>query len=768
MVGRPRRASTSSVDTEDESRKSWKQEKSVVRFDPSGVNPDTTFEIKDAVVLNKDGHTLENALDVATRGPYIIRGLLHIEDQSQRAHRLFSQLSIEAIRSNLRKCGQFSIGESDSGSPVIWILGTCGWYEIDPAPAYLPIYRKMQEAVRLYYRMMAIYRDKKPKKAKKSKKDVLKGLHSVFHEYAASIGDGSTLEEVIARCDEHASFLISQCIQDQSEVEWSVTPFYKWLIERHPDLYDKELERLNNPPHPQRSPSVEASNPTTSQILPSRTRNGSSAPSTARSNTTPEIVGLENSPPQRRYSRSRSATHRPEDSIIDSSAQISRDVSTRPVSVNSSTSAPWVHTGEAPFSVDAKDDAFQSVLNALERVHVEISNSKSGRLNISAVTHKLWSNFKFPNYKGDIKPSYRVPIQEVLHYNAQALLQVLDKDKYDGEFYSWLQEIAKEPFNPVAIKPSDFPFHVVRRKQSNNNTNKPTPPLQTGVPTRNLDERLSSPPRSSPAGKSLRRPGRPSGVKSSLRLATASKKRPHSEVDSDSEDEESGPKRSYYFSGEDETMGNHSHMSSSEDEDTRGTSEEPVKIFLRADNIPTTVPRGPGETWVCEEEDCGYVVRGGDIQSCRDRIRRHFDEHEQQMDRVNLARTEATRGHLPVKYAYFPPFLILVELHTPCVEQQRQSPFIDEVATAASTPTLANSPVTPRVQPMAPTPSPIKTPALATRRDFRSIVDRFRRRPHPVHLMDKLKKLGERSQAAEQLVANDIVLPQRIKRNLLV
>jgi hypothetical protein len=34
--------------------------------------------------------------------------------------------------------------------------------------------------------------------------------------------------------------------------------------------------------------------------------------------------------------------------------------------------------------------------------------------------------------------------------------------------------------------------------------------------------------------------------------------------------------------------------------------------------------------------------------------------------------------------------------------------------------------------------------------------------------MDKLKKLGEVSQAAEQLAIDKIVLPQRIKRNLLL
>lgn len=87
----------------------------------------------------------------------------------------------------VRKCGQFSIGESESGSPVIWMLGTCAWFELNPAPAYLPIYRKMQEAIRLYYRLMAIYRDKKPKKAKKSKKDALKELYQVFHEVRIAV-----------------------------------------------------------------------------------------------------------------------------------------------------------------------------------------------------------------------------------------------------------------------------------------------------------------------------------------------------------------------------------------------------------------------------------------------------------------------------------------------------------------------------------------------------------------------------------------------------
>ncbi|KAF4965897.1 hypothetical protein FSARC_6367 [Fusarium sarcochroum] len=759
MVGRPRRASTSSVDTVDERRVRWCQEKSVLRYTPGGIDPENCFELKDAVVLNKDGQTLENALDVATRGPYIIRGTLLVEEPEQKAHLIMKVRSSTPLE--VRKCGQYSIGEADDGSPIIWVEGKCAWFEINPSPAYAPIYSKMREAVVLYYRIMAIYRDKQPKKAKKSKKEILKELYHVFHQYAAMVGDGATLEEVMARCDEHASFLISQCTQDRSEVDWDATPFYKWLIDRHRDLYNKEIERLNNPPNPQRSPSVEVSAPSAPHLLPPRTRNGSSAPSITRSNATPEAAELEDSPPRKRSSRSRSATHRADDdaSVLTGPSQLSRAASTitRPVSVNSATSTPSVapRMSEISSSANDKDETpFQSVLNAVEWTFGEIAQSRDG-VTLSRVVNKLWISYRFPNYKNKNKPRapHRVPIEEVLHYNADALLQVLDKDKYSShEFYGWLQGASKTPFNPVAIKATEFPYHLVRRKQSSNanssKTTQPTPVVQVGAARSNLDDDFSSPARSSPAGKSIRRPGRPSGVKSSLRLATASKKRAHSDVDSDSEEEASGPKRSHYFSDEDDAMENGGRLSSSNDEASRETSQEPIKIILRADKIPTTVPRGPDETWVCEEEDCGYVVRGGDVRDCRKRIRSHFHEHEQQMDRVNLAMTEGTRGHLPVKYAYFPPFLILVELHNPV--PPTTPAVVDDAGTAASTPTLANSPVPAiitRYQPQTPTPSP--------------------RRPSG-HLMDKLKKLGETSEAAEQLMVDGIALPQRIKRNLLV
>ncbi|CEI39441.1 unnamed protein product [Fusarium venenatum] len=746
MAGRRRRASTSSVDTEDGSKMSWCQEKSVMRFNHSGVDPETCFELKNAIVLNKDEQTMENALDVADRGPFIVRGTCLVEDPAQRAHLIMKVR--KSVEIEVRKCVLYSIGEDKNDSPIIWVAGTCAWFELNPSKAYAPIYRQMREAVVLYYRILAIYSDRKPKKTKRGKKDIERDLHHVFHEYATKIGDGSTLEDVISRCDKHASFLISQCTGDSSELDWRTTPFYQWLIKRHPDIYKKEIGRQNKPPQPLLSPSIEISGPSVPQTLPSRTRNGSSAPSVALSNATPEVIELDDSPPPQPASRSRSTSHRVNPEIIDvvSSNQISRDTSAipRPASVHSSISTPSFtpHPSEISSSVTgANETPFQNVLNAIKWAYAETEHSKAG-LTHSAAMYKLWTKYRFPNYKSDQKASYRVPIEEVLHYNAGALLQALDKDKYKHHgFYSWLEEASKKPFHPVAIRPSDFPYRLIRRKQSSNALSsklaQPPPLAQIGTPTRPVNEEFSSPARSSPAGKSIRRPGRPSGVKSSLRLTAASRKRAHSDVDSDSQDEGAEPKRSHYFSDEDDVIENEGQLGSSEDEPAPSSSEELVKIFLRADNIPTTIPRGPDETWVCEEDDCGYVVRGGDIRDCRERIRQHFHEHERQMNRVSLARTEGSRGHLPVKYVYFKPFLILVELNKPPFLPVPKTPTpglgtTDETDTATSTPTLTNSPVRFHMyQPQISVSSP-KASVPVTTPNFRSMMDGFRRRPHPV------------------------------------
>ncbi|CAM1508319.1 Fc.00g051670.m01.CDS01 [Cosmosporella sp. VM-42] len=727
MTGRNRRASTSSVETVDDDQILWRQESSVLKSVAKDLDENDwpTWELRDTIVLNKDGQTLENLLDVATRGPFTIRGTLIIDDRDQKRHLLMRVRNSVPIE--IRNCIRFSIGESDSeGLPLVWAEGKAGWYELNPTPAYQRIYNKMCEANTLYYRILDIYRAMEPRKAKKNKRpDLQKELSTLFHQYSAMMGDGSTLDEIFARCREHVAFLKSHCfaMQASDDFNWESTPFYKWLTIEHAAILKKAKGRTKSPPKLPRSPSIDIRTTPITGALPSRTRQGSSVSSITRSS--PPKVQAKDFAPRQRPSRSRS-------SVQNDIERISPIPQAPPIA-SSAVAATGSSLG--PATPAAGDDTpFTSVLDALELAYRELS-SKKRDLSMVAVLNYLYANYKFPNYKNGLVAPHRVPPKEVLHYNAEALLRVLDQDKYGPhEFYAWLQEASKTEFKPLAI--SDWPYHLVRRGI------RPRPSLKKietpqaleigGSSAQNPDDdTLSNDTGSSThAGKGLKRRGRPAGKRSALRLATSSKKRPHSEVESDSGSEGRDPKRSHYFSDGDEVMEEVEDASSPEAAGDDG--EELIKIVIRADKAPSTTPHGPNETWTCDQEDCDYVVRGGDEEQCQERIQRHFNDHKAQMERVNLARTESSRGHLPIKYAYFPPFLILVEL---CDSNTTTTPTTTAPTIAKPLPQDHNS----SQQPSPSRDSNSQEPSGSTKESFHSLLDKFRRRPRPVS--DKITKL---------------------------
>jgi len=55
---------------------------------------------------------------------------------------------------------------------------------------------------------------------------------SISSQYALAIGDGVVKDEVIARCDAHAAFLLDQFPQE-GDFEWADTSFFKWMQSRH-------------------------------------------------------------------------------------------------------------------------------------------------------------------------------------------------------------------------------------------------------------------------------------------------------------------------------------------------------------------------------------------------------------------------------------------------------------------------------------------------------------------------------------------------------
>lgn len=404
-------------------------------------------------------------------------------------------------------------------------------------------------------------------------------------------------------------------------------------------------------------------------------------------------------------------------------------------------------------TADEDESPFASVLSAIEEIYEKRAGAKRGISGMTAL-NLLYFDYKFPNYKDGSVGSHKVPVEEVLHYNASALLQKLDKDKFQKfQLWSYLEELAQKPFNPRSIKPSDFPYRLVPRKATQRSAKKPVP---SAVETDSSPRENGDSPR--PIGKTLKRPGRRPGKTSSLRTVASSKKRIFAEIGDDSEpdSESSGLKRSHYFSDREEEEEEDVSMQDSTGANTprdagqtvhvRTEELEPIQIVIRTEKIPSTIPRGPDDAWTCDQDGCTYVVRGGDADGCQARIQKHFEEHQEQTKRLNLAVTESSRGHMPIKYAYFPPFLILVEF-PPTDTANTATPDVDPhpISMISPPPSLSSHPTTtthschslnPEAIEVLPSssPPPNEIPDLSgsAKESFRQLVDQFRRRPQPV------------------------------------
>lgn len=106
MTSRTRRLSTSSVETVAEESIRWRQESSVLRSVPKTISNDDwpIFQLHDAIVLNRDGTTLENALNIVPNGPFIVRGNLHYTSEQKKSC-MFSVAAAIAVRLRLpRTC----------------------------------------------------------------------------------------------------------------------------------------------------------------------------------------------------------------------------------------------------------------------------------------------------------------------------------------------------------------------------------------------------------------------------------------------------------------------------------------------------------------------------------------------------------------------------------------------------------------------------------------------------------------------------------------
>ncbi|KAK2048956.1 hypothetical protein LZ31DRAFT_458046 [Colletotrichum somersetense] len=656
MVGRRRKTSDSTTGTVDYDGRVFAKELSVLKIHEPKLDDQEetamlqTFVLEDAIVCDKTGRPVE-LFTVNTQGPFIVRGRVVIEDwQKSRAVKPSTRTALLETRD----CTRYAIGVSDNGYGA-WAGGQAGWYEIrPPSPAYKEIFDHTIEGVSMYYNILDIIeKHMEAQEAKQGKKEWKKkanrmaahdqlSIETLLFRYAVAMGDGATYDEVIARCDDHAHFLLSHFYED-ADVDWSPTVFFKWMTKRHPETHAKVLEL--------RKKKLGATNPNT--------------PLAGGAESLVPPIASDEPPAQKGLSKRRQKTTPTESNgstqLVDSHdfALSQRDIRLRSrgnTKTQSRSPPPVVESPVDTMDVDvAPEVPLQTEL--VETVH-DRSNVEALLEGIEEIKPELGplNAVAFPKVSSKIYYRYKIKVylgaSDIIKYYAKELIERLDEDEWAGSgFWNTLKEAAKGPRITLEhVKVEQIPDSLVRRKPTAISVSKPR-----GQSDAQRGAAVATPP--------PRRVGRPAGKMSGLRLAGTGGKRRFDLDETPESVLRKAVKTSHdYDSDMDEVMNDDSSSGNENDESSVDSTGSPtaLKAVVRAENIPTTVPKGPNGTWVCDEDDCDFVERNPESDDGRERIHQHmqdihYQESENQVERISLAVTEGGKNHLPIEYSSPPP-----------------------------------------------------------------------------------------------------------------
>lgn len=690
MAGRRRlrATSTSTVSTVDKDALRFRKENTILKpaHPPDEKLSDNwpCFLLEDATVYDSHGE-IASVLHVDFEGPYVIRGRLNIEKDQviyrkpairvcfknrgshyhvipvQKGHAKDKSAWIEISKST-----SYSIGVNDEDVPVIWAQGNSGWFEIAPSDNYRSMTSAMFEAVILHYNIIAQYEaelarakeeeKKKPKNKQKKVqlKDITLDIDEALFNYAVAVGDGVTHEEAIQRCKTHALFLLWQFPKH--------TQFYNWLSGHAPDV----LHRVNN-----------KLNIATGATKPELERRASRQRTTDSDSAEPKSKGKGKAVESQPAPRSLRSSQQVESPVVDLTSDDQKPSRIRSHKGKRKSTPDTKTNPEAPVDVEMRDFAQSEmalrprtpahqtpqlepglptllyVLNEERAKILEDLAHGKGKKHPDDMNHGTWQtkiymSCKIQNYQAK---------EEIFTYYAKDLAHSLGPEWHKSVLYKWAKDNAKS--RPTLQHITEQDILALTRRQKAPERAKPNRSAAAAAKT---------------SGKVPVRSGRPTPKAAGLRPSLGGKKRPRG-LDSDDEiDLDDGlpfkktAKTSEFFTDSE----NHDlDDSEASEEETLETSDTKAltRIAIHAERIPSMKPQGPNQTWTCQEPDCEYLVRSAEEEEGQDLIRKHFEAHdketsneakERELNKINLAMAEGERGHMPIKYAYIPPFFIQV------------------------------------------------------------------------------------------------------------
>ena len=257
--------------------------------------------------------------------------------------------------------------------------------------------------------------------------------------------------------------------------------------------------------------------------------------------------------------------------------------------------------------------------------------------------------------------------QELIKLHASSIISSLGREWEAAPVYAQLKEAAAKPSPKGEAKTQAMAITEVKRRGKQSNAIKASAALGRRSSRHDSKREMDSQTHGS---KSLPPPqsGRRSGKEAGLRLASSPAMKRVNRGEESSDDDGSRPRKRKRPStpeiGDDSDISLppralHSLSYDHSEEDTVEEAEldlppaettPSITLKMVAEALPTLSPSGPNGTWACDREDCAFVVRAAARDEGQARIRAHFGEHAERLEREALARQEAAQRRLPIDH----------------------------------------------------------------------------------------------------------------------
>lgn len=256
--------------------------------------------------------------------------------------------------------------------------------------------------------------------------------------------------------------------------------------------------------------------------------------------------------------------------------------------------------------------------------------------------------------------------REVTHFYAKSLLNELPQKWNPSPFWDWLTSVVNQPFEPKLLAEDQIPAQCRRRKKKDKSSSKPKEDRKDeivaprGAGKRYPPSTLTPRPAALRPGASAKRPAVYHSDDDDERARKAARTSQESEDEDDEEDKDTDSDDT------NDPIEAAANIDAGLATPTPAPPLETARLVVRAERIPSMSPSGPNGTWKCEEDSCNYIVRSAEEPEGKDLIAKHFQEHASRAEKLDLALSEGTKGHMPIKYAYFPPsFFVYILVEAP-------------------------------------------------------------------------------------------------------